>query len=443
MSSISLVGATHENYISSRSSERFTIFRGASQILTFASKGKPKRGLDMADPGLVKQGAVVVHNGNIVDVGNESDVLNRLVNNEVEEIDAGGRVLMPGFVDPHTHMIFGGERSREFEARLLGDHFLHTLKTKGGLYTTTLATRLANDENLAASLLHRLETFVKRGTTTIEVKSGYGLSVAEELRHLRVLMAVRSRIAARLEPTVLALHARPLEYFDAPEIWVQETIEDLLPRCVAEGLATACDVHVQPGVFSVAQCRMVLDAGKRLGLGGHVHADQMEWTGGSELAAESGALSADHVGYISNAGISALASSGTVAVLIPGSTMFVPGEQAAPARKLIDSGVTVAISTDFNPGSSPILSTPLVIGLSCALYRMSVAEVLSAVTINAACALGKAKSVGSIECGKSADLILLEANDYREVSYRFGEHLVRDVYIGGRHTATSPVIGTI
>lgn len=443
MSSISLGSAAPENWVSSRSNGRFTVFRGASQVLTFASKGMPKRGPDMADPGLIKQGAVVIHNGNIIDVGNESEVLARLVNNEVEEIDAGGRVLMPGFVDPHTHMIFGGERSREFEVRLLGAHFLHTLVNKGGIHASTMATRLVDDENLGASLLHRLETFVKRGTTTVEVKSGYGLSVNEELRHLRVLKAIRSRIAARLEPTVLALHARPLEYFDAPEIWVQETIEELLPRCVAEGLATTCDVHVQPGVFSVAQCRTVLHAGKRLGLGGRVHADQMEWTGGSELAAESGALSADHVGYISDAGISALASSGTVAVLIPGSTMFVPGEQAAPARKLIDSGVTVAISTDFNPGSSPILSTPLVISLSCALYRISAAEVLSAATINAACALGKANSVGSIECGKSADIILLEADDYREIPYRFGEQLVRDVYIGGRHAAASPEIGTI
>ncbi len=443
MSSISLDSAAPDKYVSSRSTAQFTVFRGASQVLTFASKGAPKRGLDMADPGLIKHGAVVVHNGNIIDVGDESEVLKRLVKNEVEEINASGRVLMPGFVDPHTHMIFGGERSLEFEARLFNTHFLRTLKTGGGIHASVSATRLVDDEKLGASLLHRLETFVKRGTTTVEVKSGYGLSVDEELRHLRVLKAMRHRITARLEPTVLALHARPLEYFDAPEIWVQETIDELLPRCVAEGLATTCDVHVQPGVFSVAQCRTVLLAGKRLGLGGRVHADQMECSGGTELAAESGALSADHVGYISNAGISALASSGTVAVLIPGSTMFVPGDQAAPARELIDRGVTVAISTDFNPGSSPILSTPLVISLSCALYRISVAEVLSAATINAACALGKANSVGSIECGKLADIILLEAEDYRGIPYRFGEQLVRDVYIGGRHVATSPEIGTI
>jgi imidazolonepropionase len=389
---------------------------------------------------------VLIDGETIAAVGTEAEVLGDLPREAhagVEEIDAAGRVVVPGIVDPHTHLVFAGHRATEFEARLLGAEYLATLQAGGGILQTVRATRAADDDRLAALIEARLRRYLVLGVTTIEVKSGYGLTVAEELRHLKLIRRAAAAVPMQVDATLLALHARPPEYQDDPAPWIDQVCDELIPAVAEAGLATGCDVFVQPGVFSIEECRRVLYRGRQFGLAGHVHADQLGWTGGAELAAEQGALSADHLGHISDAGIQAMVATGTVAVLIPGSMLFVPGEMPAPARKMIDAGVTIALSTDFSPGSSPISSPSLVLGLGAAMFGISAAEALAAATINAACVLGRADQVGSLEVGKRADLLLVEADDYRELPYRFGERLIRTVIAGGRIVAEGPAVGSL
>jgi imidazolonepropionase len=353
-------------------------------------------------------------------------------------------VVMPGFVDPHTHIIFAGKRPDDFEARLLqGESFLDAINAGGGSLRTIAWTRAAPSAQLADLVELRLRRMLGQGTTTAEVKSGYGLTVEQELRHLEVLRTAAGRVPIRVVPTALGAHFRPPEQRDDPEPYVRDLCERFTPRVAERRLATTVDVFCEPGVYSREQSRRILQAARDHGLGARVHADQLSYSGGAELAVEMGALSADHLGHVSPAGIEALARSRTVAVLIPGSLLFVPGEQAPPARELVAAGVAVAISSDYNPGSSPMTSQALAVTLACVLFKLSVAEALAAATINAAWAVGLQDEVGSLEVGKRADLILLEADDYREVAYRVGENLVRTVLVGGEVVVERPPVGPL
>lgn len=387
----------------------------------------------MRDLGARPRAAIAIRQGRIAAVGEEGDLLRLLEPDEPEILDADGGLVMPGFVDPHTHLLFAGQRVEEFEARLVldGADYLASVRTGGGGLSTVTRTRATDSSTLVALVRARLRRMLESGTTTAEVKSGYGLSSSEEIRHLEAL-----HVAAQAQPidvlaTLLAAHFRPPEHREDPEPWLRQIESQLMPQVVRLGLASAADVFCEPGIYSVDQARRLLARARREGLGLHLHADQLSASGGAELAAELGALSADHLGHISQAGIAALAASSTVAVLIPSSVFFVPGERVPPVRQMIEAGVGIALASDCNPGTSPISSQAVAIGLATVVFRMPVAEAIAAATINAAWAAGVGERAGSLEPGKRGDVLVLDADDPRELAYRFGENLVRFVVKGG------------
>jgi imidazolonepropionase len=423
---------------------RSLLVRNASSVLTLSAPGGPKRGDALRDLGERRAAAVAIRDGLIVAVGPEPELRRLLKPDDPEVIDAEGGLVIPGFVDPHTHLLFAGQRAEEFEARLVhGRDYLAFIKAGAGGLSTVAQTRATPTDELVSMVRRRLGRMLESGTTTAEVKSGYGLTVAEELRHLEALSLAAADQPVDVMPTLLAAHFRPPEHPDDPETWLQAIESELMPEVVRRGLATAADVFCEPRIYSVEQARRVLDAAKRLGLSVHLHADQLNESGGAELAVDLGALSADHLSHVSERGVAALASSSTVAVLIPGSVFFVPGEAVPPVRRMIDAGVAIAIASDCNPGSSPIFAQGLAIGLATVLFRISVAEGLSAATINAAHAIGVADRVGSLEPGKQADLLILDTDDHRDLAYRFAENLLRHVIKRGQVVVSRPAAGPL
>lgn len=420
-----------------------TLIRNASQVVTMASGGRPKRGASLADPGAVERGAILVRDGRIEAVGTEAALAGAAAAG-TETIDAEGGVVTPGFVDPHTHLVFAGSRPAEFEARLAqGRSFTDFIRTGGGAMDTVRATRAASDEDLERLVLLRLRRLAEHGTTTAEVKTGYGLRLDEELRHLRLLKRIAPRSPIRVVPTALPAHFRPPDPGADVDAYLDGIVADIIPTAAREGLATSVDVFHDPTAYSAEQVRRVISAARAHGLAGRIHADQLVDDGGAVLAVELGCLSADHLGHIGAAGIAAMAASDTIGVLIPGSLFFVPGEKAAPVREMIDRGVAIALSTDYTPGTSPVVAMQTALTLAMVLLRMSAAEALAAATINAAFALGLGAEVGSIEPGKEADLVIHEARDYRELPYRVGENLVRRVIVGGRTIVERPPVGPL
>ncbi len=420
-----------------------TLIRNVAQVVTMASGGRPKRGADLADPGLVADGAVLIRDGAIERVGPEAALL-AAADDATEVVDAAGGVVTPGFVDPHTHLVFAGSRPAEFEARLAeGRSFTDFIKTGGGAMDTVRATRAASDEELTRLVLLRLERLASLGTTTAEVKTGYGLTIDEEIRHLRILAALAPQSPVRVVATALPAHFRPPDPGADVETYVDRICTEVIPVAAREGLAASVDVFRDPTAYSEMQVRRILGAAREHGLAGRLHADQLSDDGGAALAAELGALSADHLGHISEAGIAALGASDTIGVLIPGSLFFVPGEKAAPVRAMVDAGVAIGLSTDYTPGTSPIVAMPVAMTLAMVLLHLSAAEALAAATINGAFALGLGDLVGSLEPGKQADLVVWEAKDYREIPYRFGENLVRRVMVGGRTIVERPAVGPL
>ncbi|MEA2622240.1 MAG: imidazolonepropionase [Chloroflexota bacterium] len=420
------------------------LVRNASSVLTLASPGTPKRGAALGDLGEVRGASVAVRDGIVLAVGSEGEMSRLLDGDDVTVIDADGGLVMPGFVDPHTHLVFAGTRAEEFEARLVhGRDYLDFVTAGAGGLSTVARTRQTPTDELESLIGVRLRRLLEHGTTTAEVKTGYGLSVEEELRHVHALRAAAEASPIDVALTLLAAHFRPPEHRDDPEPWIEEIVDRLLPAVTGPRLVSGFDVFCEPGIYSIDQCRRLLMAAHGRGLARHVHADQLSASGGAELAVEVGARSADHLGHVSDAGITALAGSATVAVLIPGSVFFVPGEQVPPARRMIDAGVAIAVSSDYNPGSSPIVSQAMALSLATVLFHLSVAEAISAATINAAWAAGVHDRVGSLEAGKQADLLVLEASDHREIAYRFGENLVRQVIKKGRVVAGRPIVGPL
>jgi imidazolonepropionase len=349
-----------------------------------------------------------------------------------ERLDGRGGTLVPGFVDPHTHLPWAGSREEEFAARLAGKTYQEIAAAGGGILSTVASTRRASENELAANVHRRLDWMLFSGTTTAEAKSGYGLTLEDELKQLRAIRDASASHPVDLVPTLLAAHEFPPEYRQDRARYVDLICEEIIPATAAEGLARFCDVFCEKGVFDPAESRRVLETGVRHGLAPRLHADEFVDSGGAELAAELGAFSADHLMAVSDAGIEALAGSGVTAVLLPGTSFFLMKHKYAPARRLVEAGVPIALATDCNPGSSHTESMPMIFVLAVIELGLSIEESLTAATLNSACCLGLGNEIGSIEPGKRADLVLLDAPNLLHLAYHYGVNPVAAVVKGGR-----------
>ncbi len=412
----------------------------AAELLTLAGpSGGPRTGPALRDVGLVRDGAVAAADGQIVAAGSTAEVRDTVrLSPRATVINAGGRVVLPGFVDPHTHLVFAGVRVDEFEMRLRGATYLEIAAAGGGILRSVAATRAADEDTLVGLGMARLDHLLRTGTTTAEAKSGYGLSLEDELKQLHVIHRLSARHDVDLVPTLLAAHAVPPEFAGNPDGYVDAIIHEILPAVADEDLAEFCDAFCDVGAFTIEQGRAVLEAGSDLGLTPKLHADEFADTGGARLAAETGAISADHLLHASEAGLAAMAGAGTMAVLLPGTAYFL-GLPFAPARRIIELGVPIALASDYNPGSSPMWSMPAVISLACVRMGLLPVEAIVAVTINAAWAIGVAEEVGSLEPGKAADLVVLDVADHREIATSLGGSIVRQVIKRGRLAVGAPL----
>ncbi|HEX2987972.1 MAG TPA: imidazolonepropionase [Chloroflexota bacterium] len=406
----------------------------AAELVTIAGTQGPRKGSAQSDLGLIRDGALAAGaDGRILAVGTTAEVHATVEPAPgAQVIDASGRAVLPGFVDPHTHTVFAGDRADEFASRLEGADYLEVLASGGGIISTVRATRAAPAEQLEERASRYLEEMLRHGTTTLEIKSGYGLSTEDELKMLRVASALEKTGPQGIVATFLGAHAVPPEYRGQPDRYVDLVVDEMMPRVAAEGLARYCDVFCERGAFSVDQSRRVLEAGLARGLGAKIHAEQKSALGGARLAAELGAVSADHLEYATDEDVAALVEAGTVAVLLPGAALMLMESHWAPARRLIEAGVPVALATDFNPGTCPILSMPLILGLACLRRLVTPAEAVVAATLNAAHAVGLGEQVGSLEPGKRADVVILDAPSHVHLAYWFGRNLVSMVIKDGR-----------
>lgn len=391
-----------------------------------------RRGPDQGQILRIRDAALRAEEGRLAFVGSEADYRRKYSGRPAEvSLDATGKTVLPGFVDAHTHPVWAGDRAEEIGRRLAGESYAAIAEEGGGILATVAATRAASDEELETLARGRLVRMLACGTTTVEAKSGYGLTQAQEIRCLRLLSRISSPALPRIVPTLLAAHEIPPEYRRRRKEWVRIVVEELVPQCAREGLARFCDVFCEEGVFTVAESREILRAARAAGLGLRIHADELSRSGGAALAAELRADSADHLLCIGPEEIDALARSGTVAVLLPGTAWWMRSKPA-PARALVAAGVPVAVATDANPGTCNTESLASVAGHACLDSGLTAEETLTAMTLNAAASLGLASEIGSLESGKSADFVLLDAPDDRHLVYHWGVNLVAAVVRGGR-----------
>jgi imidazolonepropionase len=401
---------------------------GASQVVTCRGAARARRGREMAELEVLSDAAVWIGgDGAVRGVGAYSALKRASAGATVVEVDG---VLFPGFVDAHTHAVFGAPRLEDQERRARGIGYKEIAAAGGGILSTVRDVRARSAAELQELTTRRLGMLLAHGATTVEVKSGYGLTAADELKQLAAVGALAGA-GPRTVATFLGAHEVPEEYRADPERYVTLVVDEMLPAVRRQGVARFCDVFCEPGVFSVEQSRRVLEAAREYGFGLKLHADELEGSGGAELAAALGAVSADHLAAVSDRGIAALADSPTVAVLLPGTMLFLGLRQQAPARRLIDAGAAVALATDFNPGSSPGMSLPLMAMLGVSQMGMVPAEAVIAITVNGAAAVGEAATIGQIAAGFRADLALLAIRDWRELPYWYGTDLVREVWLGG------------
>jgi imidazolonepropionase len=408
------------------------IVRGASELLTCAGP-IPRARAAQSDIGAVPRGAAAARGGVLVFVGPEAD-LERKVRPlpGAAIVEARGGTVLPGFCDPHTHLPFAGTRAEEFHARVAGATYQEIAAAGGGILSTVRHVRAATEDDLVSAALPRLRRMLAHGTTSLEAKSGYGLTEEDELKQLRALRRLREMQPVEITATLLAAHTLPPEFRNDREGYVRLVAERIIPRAAAERLAESCDVFLEQNVFGREEARRVLAAGVTHGLAPRLHADQLSSSGGADLAAEVHALSADHLEHCSAEGRAALARAGTVAVLLPGATFALMLSDYADARGLIAAGVPVALATDFNPGTCYTESMPMIVTLAVLQMRLSIAEAIVAATANAAAALGRGDRVGSLEVGKQADLIVLDLPDHRHLAYHFGVNPVASVVKRGK-----------
>jgi imidazolonepropionase len=418
------------------------LVHSAAQLVTCASPGGAKRGAAMRELGIVADGAVAVKDGRIVAVG-QSDELLELWKAE-EEIDARGRVVCPGFVDPHTHAVFAGDRVDEFERRIKGESYQQIAAAGGGILSTVRATRAATVPTLVQHAQFRLATMFSLGTTTVEVKTGYGLDAGSEMKLLRAIDRLDRQGPVELVPTFMAAHAVPPEFAGRADAYLDFVIGELLPTAAdwhrgspfaADGRPLFVDVFCERNAFDVAQSRRVLEAGREQALPLKAHVDEFTELGGLAMALELGAVSVDHLDVTGAEGIALLAASRAIGVVIPTVPFNLGAARFADARAMIDAGAAIALTTDLNPGSSPCYSMPLAMAIACRYQKLAPAEALAAATINAAHAVGLGERIGSLEVGKQADLLVCDVPDFRHLVYEFGANPVVEVVKKGRMAA--------
>jgi imidazolonepropionase len=410
-----------------------TLFRNAA-IYTPVDRGGPARGKNQGELAHTPKGALLVEEGLILAVGEEAEFAASLAGREVEEVDCGGRCLVPGLVDPHTHMCFAARREAEFSQRLLGTPYLEILRQGGGILSSVRAVAATDEAALLACTLVQVRRAISLGTTSLEIKSGYGLDTANELKMLRVIDQVSPATGVDVVATFLGAHAVPQPFRDQPEAYVDLLIDEMLPAVQRQGIARFCDVFCEEGVFSPEQSRRLLVAARAHGLELKIHADEVHDLGGAGLAAELRARSADHLLAAGEANLAAMAAAGVIATLLP-ATAYCLRKPYAPARLMLDKGLALALATDCNPGSSYTESLPFVIGLAVLNMGLSPAEALVAATLNAAYAIGLADRVGSLQPGKQADFLLLDGDTPAIFAYHAGVAPVFQVYKKGRLVA--------
>ncbi|RPI06895.1 MAG: imidazolonepropionase [Ignavibacteriae bacterium] len=408
------------------------LIKNIKQLVTVRANGKPfKSGKEMRDLGIIENATILIQNGLFKWIGSSSE-FDQPVEGHLDVIDATESVGLPGFVDSHTHLLFAGSREDEFAMRVEGKSYQEIAQSGGGILNTVRATRTATKKELKKLARRHLETMLTEGTTTVEIKSGYGLTEKDEIKMLEAISDLTDECLMDVVPTFLGAHAVPPEFKDHPDGYVNLICTRMLPYIAQRKLAVFCDAFCEQGYFSVAQCRTIFETAKKLGMEIKIHADQFTQTGASNLAAESGARSADHLEQIDDAGIAALKKSGTVATVLPGASFFL-NSRYPDARKMIDADLSVAIATDFNPGSCMSYSMPMMMTIACTHMALTPEEAITAATLNGAAALGLSEKLGSIEIGKQADIVLYDVPGYRYLPYHFGTNHVAKVIKHGTY----------
>ena len=404
------------------------IIKNAGELLTLSSSFTEESGL-----GMIQKGAVAIKKGRVFWVGKTEEISGKFsLSRDGREIDGTGKVVMPGLIDAHTHLIFSGSRENEFEQRIQGLSYQEIAGRGGGILSTVEATRKASFDELLSLGKRRLDRMLSKGVTTVEAKSGYGLSLQSEMKILRVMKALQKSHPIDIVPTFLGAHTVPKEFREERARYVNLLTEEMIPQVAQERLAEFCDVFCEKKAFTLEESRKILETGKRYGLKPKIHADQLSSGGGAELAAEINAYSADHLEYASPEGIKKMAEKGVTAVLLPGASFFLSMRKYPPARDMIAQGMAVALATDLNPGSSMTESLPMMMTMGCTMYKLLPKEVIQATTIHAARSAGREKEIGSLEVGKQADLLVLDIPNYRYLPYHFGVDHVEYVIKKGK-----------
>jgi imidazolonepropionase len=404
------------------------IIKNAEELLTLSPSSNEASGL-----GIIRHGALGISKGRIVWAGKTEEISEKFaLTRDGREIDGTRKVVMPGLIDAHTHLIFAGSRENEFEQRIQGLSYQEIAGRGGGIVSTVAATRQASFDELLSLGRRRLDRMLSKGVTTVEAKSGYGLSLRDEMKILKVMQALQESHPIDIVPTFLGAHTVPKEFSPERTRYVDLLTEEMIPQVAQEKLAEFCDVFCEEKAFTLGESKRILETGKRYGLKPKIHADQLSSGGGAELAAEVHAYSADHLEYASPEGIRKMAEKGVTAVLLPGASFFLSMKKYPPARDMIEQGVAVALATDLNPGSSMTECLPMMMTMGCTMYKLLPKEVIQATTIHAARSMGREKEMGSLESGKQADVLVLDIPNYRYLPYHFGVDHVEYVIKRGK-----------